>query len=206
MSEDWYRNRTWNAKIAREFDQRLQRARDKEQYLRIQACTLATEFPEVALELLERYFALPDDSDHAQAYVDRAAALLALGKPEEAVTAYERALAREIEFPNLLTQAYIELPFLIATTPLADRYGQALELLEKHKDRLTFPLDHFHWNASRALILTAQGHSVAATTYARHALDAAAREHSGFRYHPAVGIVGDEHAALVQKLEALSDA
>ena len=71
------------------FDEKLRRARRKEQYLRIQACTLARSHPEVALKLLDRYFELQDDFDHAQAHVDRATALLALGRVGEALAAYE---------------------------------------------------------------------------------------------------------------------
>ena len=67
MSDDWFRNTTWNDDVARRFEEKLRRARRKEQYLRIQACTLATTYPHVALDLLERYFALSDDFGHAQA-------------------------------------------------------------------------------------------------------------------------------------------
>lgn len=37
--------------------------------------------------------------------------------------------------------------------------------------------------------------------YARHALDAAAREHSGFRYHKAVGLVTNRYNDVVKRLE-----
>ena len=206
MSDDWFRNTTWDVETAQRFDQKLHRARRKEQYLRIQACTLAPTHPDVALELLDRYFALPDDFDHAQAYVDRATALRALGRLDEAVAAYEKALAREVEFPNLQTQAYLDLPFLIATTPMPNRYDRALELLERHKDRLTFPIDHFRWNAACALVLAAGADLTGAVGNARRALEAARQGTSGFKYHATVGLVGTEHEALIAKLEALVDA
>lgn len=101
MGADWFRNTTWNDTIERTFDEKLGRARKRDQYLRIQACTLAHSHPEVALRLLDRYFALNDDFDHAQAHVDRATALLSLGRVDEALAAYEAALARESAFPNL---------------------------------------------------------------------------------------------------------
>src|SRR5687768_6384776 len=107
MSDDWFRDRDWNDAIARRFDEKLRRARRKAQYLRIQASTLARTHPNAALELLDRYFQLPDDFDHAQAHVDRAMAYQALGRIEDAVRAYEAALTREEVFPQLLTQAYL---------------------------------------------------------------------------------------------------
>ncbi len=90
--------------------------------------------------LLDRYFALKDDFDHAQAYVDRATALLALGRVEEAIESYTAALAREAVFPNLQTQAYLELPYLIATRGLRQKYDDAMEILEKYRARLTSPV------------------------------------------------------------------
>src|SRR5580693_8248935 len=99
MRDDWYRNTTWNDTVERAFNEKLNRARRKESYLRIQACSLARSHPDVALRLLDRYFTLKDDFDHAQAFVDRATALLALGRVNEAIESYNAALAREAEFP-----------------------------------------------------------------------------------------------------------
>lgn len=90
-SEDWYRNKDWNSRIELSFFDKLRRARRKEQYLRIQASTLASSHPEVALRLLDEYFRLNDNFDHAQTYVDRATAYLAMGQLEDAIQAYEDA-------------------------------------------------------------------------------------------------------------------
>jgi hypothetical protein len=201
MSTDWFRNTTWNEAIQRGFNEKLHRARRKEQYLRIQACTLARSHPEVALKLLDQYFLLKDDFDHAQAHVDRATALLVLGRINEAIASYDAALAREVEFPNLQTQAYLDLPYLIATRGIRERYAYAMQLLEKHKARLMFPIDHFRWHAACALIAIGSHDPVAAKEHARRALDAAAHDHSGFRYHPAIGLVTDQYDGLVEELK-----
>jgi tetratricopeptide (TPR) repeat protein len=193
MSTDWFRNEIWNDQVAATFEAKLQRARRKEQYLRIQASTLAKRHPEVALALLERYFQFPEQFDAAQAYVDRAYACLALERVPEAIDSFERALAREAVFPNSLTQAYIELPFSIASRHLAERYGRALELLSLHRKRLMFPVDLFKWNASRALIAKDVGEP--AFEFARAALQAAETRQSGFQRHQQVGLVG---AALLE--------
>jgi tetratricopeptide (TPR) repeat protein len=206
MSADWFRNTTWDDAIERAFDEKLCRARRKEQYLRIQACTLAQSHPEVALKLLDRYFELDDDFDHAQAHVDRAKALLALGRVEEALAAYEAALAREAVFPNLQTQAYLDLPYIVATRRVRERYGRALELLGRHESRLMFPVDHFRWHAAHALIAASTGEAGSVGNHARRALGAASRDHSGFRYHPSVGLVTPQYEAVIKELESLCAA
>jgi tetratricopeptide (TPR) repeat protein len=206
MADDWFRNEDWNPGVSRRFEEKLRRARRKEQYLRIQACTLASTRPEVALELLDRYFSMPDNVQHAQAHVDRATALKTLGRIEEAADAYEAALAREVEFPNLKTQAYLELPILIAVGRLQSRFDRAMSVLDEQVDRLMFPVDHFLWHAARALIMASRGDRAGAVPHARSALQAASKDDSGFRYHPSVGLVTEEHRGLLEDIAALGAA
>jgi len=202
MTTDWFRNTTWNESVERAFDEKLRRAKRKEQYLRIQACTLARSYPEVALKLLDRYFELPDDFDHAQAHVDRATALLSMDRVEDAIASYEAALAREAAFPKVQTQAYLDLPYLIATRAIRAHYDGALELLQRHEARLMFPVDRFRWHAARALIAADLKEPEIARLHAEQAIEAAGHEHSGFRYHPSVGLVTAEYDTVVRKLEA----
>ena len=205
-SDDWYRNTDWNGEIAERFEARLNRARRKAQYLRIQACSLARSEPRVALQLLDRYFELGDDFDHAQAYVDQATAYRSLGQLENAVESYEQALHREAKFPNLQTEAYLELPFLIATTPIPERFDQAQSLLDQFPARLMFPVDVFRWNAAYALILAARSQESEASAYAQAALDAAGKEKSGLRYHQNLGLVGGRYPDLVRELRRIAHA
>jgi tetratricopeptide (TPR) repeat protein len=198
--DDWFRHTDWNAEIEAAFFEKLRRARDKKQYLRIQANTIAGRMPEVALLLLDEYFALGDHFDQAQAHADRASAYLAKGDIEHAIAAFEAALAREEQYPRLLTYAYLDLPFLIASRRIEPRYKQALELLERYKARLTFPVDHFRWHAANALILSAQAQTASAREHARLALAAAAKDHSGFRYHPSVGLVDTKYEDIRHQL------
>jgi hypothetical protein len=50
---------------------------------------------EVSLKLPDRYFDLPDDSDHTHPHDDRAIALLALGRVNDSIASYESAPALE---------------------------------------------------------------------------------------------------------------
>lgn len=207
MSADaWFRNTSWSVSIAAIFERKLSRARNKSQYLRIQACTLADSHPQVALALLQRYFALGDPFDYAQAHCDSARAHVALGEMDQAVAAYEAALAREATFPNLQTQAYVELPYLVATRGLAAHYPRARQVLESFRERLTSPLDHFKWHAACALINAAEAALALAGSEARTALNYARAANSGFSRHPTIGLVDTAHEDTIRALEALVDA
>src|SRR5215472_12997706 len=145
---DWFRNTEWTPDIEEYFFSKLSQASKRGQYLRIQACTLKGIRPEVALNLLERYFAIGDQFDMAQAHADQAEAHLALGEEERAIEAYERALQREQVYPGVRSDARIDLPFLIATRRRREKYDQALQLLQA-KDFWLFPYQAFKREASR---------------------------------------------------------
>jgi tetratricopeptide (TPR) repeat protein len=202
MSTDWFRNITWDDSIEAAFNKKLSRSKLKEQYLRVQASTLAKTYPEVSLKLLERYFELPDDSYHAQAYVDRASACLALERVGEAVEAYEAAIASEQKRPQLETQVHLELPFTIAVRQLCERYDRALEVLDKYRERLLFPVDYFQWHAAKALIAADQEQPDLAGKHAAEALRQAERAHSGFDSHPTAGLVKNRFDDVKESLRA----
>jgi tetratricopeptide (TPR) repeat protein len=204
-SKDWFRNTEWSPAIEQEFHKRLRRARDKSQYLRIQACELTSSHPDVALDLLDQYFALGDSFDYAQAFVDQATAYLALGDLDKAIDSYEAALTREGQFPNYITQARIELPFLIAFKAIDRLHDRALEVLELARSLLTFPVDHFRWHAAKALINSSCDQDVDAVLSACEALGWAEKEKSGFRYHPTIGLVGREYDDVTARLKLLCE-
>ncbi|NJA07458.1 hypothetical protein HC024_17240 [Methylococcaceae bacterium WWC4] len=203
---DWYRNKKWDGDIEAAFTAKLKRARDKSQYLRIQASILADSQPEITLQLLEQYFALGVHFDYAQAWLDKARAHLSLDQLNQAIQAYQSALAREVEYPQLQTRAYLEFPYLVATHGLKEYYQEYIALLEKTKTRLMFPVDYFIWNATCAILLQNEGNISEARQYAKVALEAAAQEKSGFRYHPTVGLVGDKYEQTKKSLVGLTNA
>jgi hypothetical protein len=203
--DDWYRNTEWDPKIEAGFFEKLERARDKAQYLRIQAGTLTTSRPDIALRLLDQFLSeYHDNYDVAQAHVDRATAFVALNNWEDAALAYEAALAREVAFPNVRTQACLEYPFLIARKRLRQHYERAVAVLVSHEHAPAFPVDFFRWNCAMALIRAEQGDLQNARAAAQNALAAAARTRSGFWKHPKIGLATDIEPSLRQRLSELA--
>lgn len=96
------------------------------------------------------YISLPDDFDRAQAFVDRANALRALGRTKEVIESLESAIRAEESNPRVRTTASLDLPFLIATEGVRSNFPRALELLRQSADRLLFPVEHFLWHAASA--------------------------------------------------------
>jgi tetratricopeptide (TPR) repeat protein len=205
LSRDWFRNDTWNPEVESGFDAKLSRARNKTQYLRIQAGHLSSAQPEVALGLIDRYFELGGDINIGSAHVIRAMAYVSMGKIDDAVSAYEDALAREREFPNLRTRTFIDLPKLIADFRLEESYQRALEILENSKTELTFPVDRYIWAGAKALILNELGQTAEAQILAKNALSAASTTDFGFRYHPQVGLVKSTEDPFGARLTLLAE-
>ncbi len=201
---DWYSNKDWSPAIEAAFSAKLARAREKQQYLRIQASFLTRSHPRVSLALLEKYFELGEHFDIAQAHCDKAEAYLALGDVDSAVASYEAALNREETHPHLKTSAYLYLPLLIIRERLARRYEQALELLQKNRGRVIFPVDLFRWNAVFAVIMDASGNELKAIDGANAALKAAGMKHSGFSHHPTIGLVSPEDADLLHRIKKIA--
>jgi len=205
-ADDWLRNKDWNHEIEAKFFEKLKRARDKSQYLKIQASYLARKYPLVALNLLDRFFALGENPDIAIAYSEQATAYDALGRFDDAVRSLQKALAREKEYPNVKSTAWSQFAMLVASKNLEPHFNKALEVLSENRQYATFPVQRFEWHTASALILAAQGNTRAAKDHAICALAESDAKHSGFRYHAKVGLVGNKYESLQDRLLALSRA
>ena len=129
-----------------------------------------------------------------------ATAYLTQSKVNEALDSYTKAIEREKAYPNLKTEAFILYPFTIVENKLHHLYESADLVLETHKCRLMFPIDHFRWHAAKAIIEFSVGNKDIASTYAASALDAAQIKKSGFRFHQKLGLVGKEYRGTVKEL------
>ena len=204
-SDDWSRNKYWNARIEERFFEKLARARSqRDQYLAIQAITIAPRDPETAIRLVDHYFETKKSDYHdVQALLAKVDAKQALGDMAGVITTYKEILAQEAEFPNRTTRAYVAYPYLVATKKIEEEYEYAIAILDKRKYDNTFPLDHFMWHASYALIASARGDEDIARNHSIKAVAAADAKKSGFRYHQNLGLVGKEHRPVLRTLMRL---
>jgi tetratricopeptide (TPR) repeat protein len=209
MATDWFRYGDWNEQIESEFEQRLGRSRkhNRAQYLRIQASHLEEagqpDLVPVALRLLDRMVAdYPDQLQLAMAHAQRASCFLRLGNLAAALAAYRDALEAERRFPNARTEAWLDFGWLVVAEGREELYEEARGVLEEFDDLLLFPIQRYKYHAAHALL--ADRGSDSSIAHARRALEAAAAETSGLRYHPDLGLVSDGTPAVHRRIERLA--
>lgn len=206
--DDWFRRDTWDEIDQEEFFARLKRSRGqfhKAQYLRIQALYIQKECPEDALKLLEMVREeYPEPGQLSSTFLQTAECLVSLGRKEEAIEWYRKVLENEKVYKGVLTSAYLDFPVFIVTEELKDLFPEAQRILVDHVARLTFPVDRYLWNMTMALIDAENGELDEASKHARAAIEASQQEHSGFRYHPKVGLVKEQDERIQCRLEQLA--
>lgn len=199
--DDWYRHRTWDAKIEKSFNETLRHARLKQDFLRIQASYLTAEYPHVSLKLLDRYFALGVHFDMAFAWYDRAMAYTSLGQINQALEAFCEALSEEDTNTDILTPAYLAMPKLVADLAMESWYPKALDTLQSYAHRRKRPRDRYEWNAVCALIHAQMGQHSQAKKYAQDAMEIVKKQASGVSYKSKTWIIreDDMHRNLFNK-------
>jgi tetratricopeptide (TPR) repeat protein len=209
--KDWFRRSTWTASDRAEFEARLARARvsGRAQYLRIQAVHLEEtgrdDLLPPAVELLQRVVStFPESIDVAPAHHLLGRCHERMGDTLLAVEAYRAAVQAERMRPGVRTDALLDFALLVAERKLTSLYSEADEVLgERAEDVPPFPIQRFKFHAAQALLADGRDPGVA-TQQAVLALQAAQATHSGFRYHQDLGLVGETHANLRQRLEVLA--
>ena len=171
MSEQWYRNRDWDSRIAAAFEAKISRGRtQKAQHLMIQGQALIERHPAIAVELLQRSIALDDEYHVNQANCYLALAHLALGQVDAALGAYVAALEAQLRVPGIRSSAPLDFAFIVAWFARADYYPAALPILAAVKPS-PFPGADFQSHAAHALILADVGRDAEARDKARAALE-----------------------------------
>jgi len=127
---EWFRNADWDDDIEAAFDARLKRARDKAQYLNIQAYALLAVHPRAAARLCRRTIALNDPAQTARAGLYLGTALAVDGDLDGAISALEASIEAQRLEPNHRTAAYLDQALLVALAKRDDMYDIALERLE----------------------------------------------------------------------------
>jgi tetratricopeptide (TPR) repeat protein len=208
---EWFRRTTWSEIDREEFNARLVRSRGREhkaQYLRIQASHLAEAGQHTAaIELLDRMFAeFPQKIELASAHGQKAASLAKLGKLDAAIREFRAALQSERDFPNVRTNAWLDFAWLIVEQQLTELYGEASRILQefRREGELSLPNLEYRYATIQALLADARGERERAREFAKQALAEAAKEHSGLRYHPTVGLVGSERNTFADRLQRLA--
>ena len=206
MARDWFRNTAWSERIERAFLDKLKRSRtQRDQQVAIQAITLTETRPDAALKLAQFYFETRKSKfDDARVHSAVATAKLNLGDLDGALAAYRSVLEAEEVTPGVKTNAFVEYPYLVATRGVRAEYERALAVLDANADEIVFPVVQFMWSAAYALIAASQGRRALAKEHAATALQSADKEQSGFRYHKALGLVGEQHEYTIKRLRAVA--
>ena len=205
-SEDWYRNKCWDAEVEAAFNDKLSRARSqKAQYLRIQGSLLKESAPDAAIELLMRSIEEGDDFHIAHAHLDIAHANCVSGNVDAALEALEAVLEQEERQPNVRTTAAYDFAFLVALHQRQERYDRALALLEREGAGF-FATMLFEAEAARALIYAARGNHALARQAARKALAAEAVKEGWIPGYPDVGVVPANESPLLDRLRTIAGA
>ena len=212
-STDWFTKTTWTEADQADFFARLKKSRGaghKAQYLVVQARRLEeTGSPELlpaALSLLDKMLTeFPEDFFLSQAHGQKANCLWKIGKADEALVHYRLALDAERKFPNLRTAVLHDFGVFVVQNKLSHLYDEALNVLDTMKIPGTpFPYNVFRDCGIRALVAEERGEIENARKWAQAALDAAAKNASGFRNHPNFGLVKDRETEFYKAVEAVA--
>ena len=217
MANDWCKKKTWSEADKAGFFSRLSRRGDKGEYLSIQANTLeevgSPELLKASIALLDQLIVefvndvtFTHHRQLAAAYNRKAGCYLKLGDVENAVADYRRVFAIERELGSPATLAFFDFGKLVAEKHLRDHFDEALAALDIGAKYLGkhLPADTFNLYGIRSLIAAQKGGIEKAKELAQIALEAAAKENSGIRYHSKFGLVKDRDSKFYEAIETIA--
>ncbi|MBV11924.1 hypothetical protein [Rubinisphaera sp.] len=210
-TDEWFRRTTWTDEDRTDFHAHLNRARkyNRPQYLRIQASHLADVANHAAaLELLDHFLQVDDGAiDLAQAHLQRAEAFLATGCEQEAIDAFRASLEAERKRPNVQTEAWLLFPWFIVETQETELYPEANSILSEFSKLRSpsFPVSNYRFHCVMALLLANTIDQAQAISHAKQALAASDEKHSGYRYHPNLGLVQDTNNTVHERIAIIAD-
>ncbi len=194
--DDWFRRKTWTHEDEEQFLVRLARSRsvgNKSQYAKIQGMTLREHgLIEPAIVLLNRVIdEWPERLELASAHLELAKCYGDLNQSDRAIHHYRESLAAEEAFPNMQTQAWLMFPWFILSHELTQHFEEAEKvILDREGTRSRdLPLAIYRWAGAKALFSDHRGDRTSAKHFATIAWDASQMSHSGYRYHPDIGLV-----------------
>jgi tetratricopeptide (TPR) repeat protein len=190
MSDDWYSKTTWTEADQADFFARLKRSRtahNKANYLWVQARELdKVGLSHKAMMLLNKVLTeFPEPYWLPLVCKLKAEIFVKIGNLDEAIAFYRRALVVENKMMPL--------------------YDEALAVLDEMElPGKKFPVQIYKKNGILAIIAAHKRQSENARKFAQIALDAVAKDNSGFRYHPKFGLVQDQESKFYNAVEAIA--
>jgi hypothetical protein len=95
---------------------------------------------------------------------------------------------------------------LVVEKQLTRLYDEVADVLQEFRSKggLSFPVLEYRYAAIQAILADGRNDMTQARDFARIALAEAAKDHSGLRYHPTVGLVGSERNTFASRLRTLA--
>lgn len=194
----WYRKQVWTQEAEKDFFLHWARSKTeyhKAQYLKIQAFTLYDthnkKYFDAILSLLHKYF---NDFPNEQFF--RGACLHLYGRVfydrkmyDAAFDYYQKAAYQEINYPNVISGAWLDYAQIVVRLKRAGHYEEAEKIIQAHYGSLIFPIEIYRASAVLAMIYHERGDHENACRYKRSANEAALMEKSALRYHSDIGLV-----------------
>jgi hypothetical protein len=213
VDDEWYRSSAWEEADQEHFEEKLRRARPRSraQYIRLKACALwgskRDDERKFAPALFQRVIREhPDDElEAAMAWADLGRFHVEEGEHELAADALRSCLDVEAALGGgLHTGSDLVLAEVIVSAEWADRYSEALDLLEAaERAGLTFKIDRWRWSITQARIAGRSGRDADAKSFAAEALALMDDPSPDFPRHPDVGLIDADHITI-QELKRLA--